>query len=143
MEDSKGLINSRSELHGACRHIPWFHRLSLKAPPSADERRKREQVDLASPPRLTRRRLDPAAQLLDLDGNEFESFHSQAEMDSSEFIFISVKLSYLVLERLVRLKPFEKRGKGRRILGIDCNGISFQPIILRYLTFRCLFLLLR
>jgi hypothetical protein len=87
-KDSKGLINQRSELHSACRHIPRFHRLSLKAPPSADERRKCEKVDLDFPPRLTRRHLDPATQLLDLDGNEFESFHSQAEMDSSEFILI-------------------------------------------------------
>jgi hypothetical protein len=32
-KDAKGLINSRSELHGACRHIPRFHRLSIKALP--------------------------------------------------------------------------------------------------------------
>jgi hypothetical protein len=67
-----------------------MHRLSLKASPSADERRKCENVNLLAPPlRLARRRhLDPATQLLDLDGNEFKSFHSQAEMDSSEFIRI-------------------------------------------------------
>jgi hypothetical protein len=40
-KDAKGLVNSRSELHGACRHIPRFHRLSIKAAPSADERKKR------------------------------------------------------------------------------------------------------
>jgi hypothetical protein len=87
-KDAKGLINSRSELHGACRHILRFHRLSIKAAPSADERKKLEKVDHASPTRLTRRRLDPATQVLDLDGNEFESFHSHAGMDSSEFILI-------------------------------------------------------
>jgi hypothetical protein len=85
---AKGLINSRSELHSACRHITRYHRLSIKAVPSADERKKREKVDHASPTRLTRRRLDPATQVLDLDRNEFESFHSHAEMDSSEFILI-------------------------------------------------------
>jgi hypothetical protein len=88
-KDAKGLINSHSELHGAWRHIPRFHRLSIKAAPSADERKKREKVNHASPTRLTRRRLDPAAtQVLDLDGNELESFHSHAGMDFSEFILI-------------------------------------------------------
>jgi hypothetical protein len=84
----RGLINSRSELHGACRHIRRFHRLTMKTTPSADERKKRKKVDLNSPPRLTRRRLDPCIQTLDLDGNEFKRFHSQAGIDSSEFIHI-------------------------------------------------------
>jgi hypothetical protein len=87
-KDANGLINSRSELHGACRHIPKFHRLSIKAAPSADERKKREKANHASPTRLARRCLDPATQVLDLDGNEFESFHSHVDMDSSEFILI-------------------------------------------------------
>jgi hypothetical protein len=86
-KDAKGLINSRSELHGACRHIPRFHRLSIKAAPSADEHKKSEIVDHASPTRLTRHRLDPATQVLDLDGNE-NRIHSHAEMDSSESILI-------------------------------------------------------
>jgi hypothetical protein len=87
-KDAKELINSQSELHGACHHIPRFHRLSIKAAPSADDRKKREKVDHAAATRLTRRRLDPAIQVLDLDGNKFKSFHSHAEMDSSEFILI-------------------------------------------------------
>jgi hypothetical protein len=74
----RGLINSYSELHGAWRHIPRFHRLSMKTTPSADERKKREKVDLESPPRLTRHRLNPCRQTLDLDVNEFERIHSQA-----------------------------------------------------------------
>jgi hypothetical protein len=64
---------------GACRHIVRFHddRLSRrKTTPSADERKKRETVDLDSPPRLTHRRLDPCIQTLDLDGNEFDSLNS-------------------------------------------------------------------
>jgi hypothetical protein len=73
----RGLINSHSELHGACRHIPRFHRLFMKTTPSADERKKRKKVDLDSPPRLTCRRLDPCIQTLDLDGNEFERIHSE------------------------------------------------------------------
>jgi hypothetical protein len=42
----RGLINSRSELHGACHHVPRFHRLTMKTNPSADERKKRKNVDL-------------------------------------------------------------------------------------------------
>jgi hypothetical protein len=45
----KGLINARSELYGACHHVPRFHyRLSMKAPPRADECKKREKVDTES-----------------------------------------------------------------------------------------------
>jgi hypothetical protein len=40
--------------------------VTIKASPSADERKKREKAYLDSP----RCRLDPATQLLDLDGNE-------------------------------------------------------------------------
>jgi hypothetical protein len=46
----------------------------MKTTPSADECKKRETVELDSPPRLTRRHLDPVCcmqQTLDLlDGNE-------------------------------------------------------------------------
>ena len=39
-------MNSRSELHGSCRHKTKFHRLSLKKTSiSADDRKKRENVD--------------------------------------------------------------------------------------------------
>jgi hypothetical protein len=65
-----------------------FYRLIMKTTPSVDERKKREKVDLDSPPRLIRRRLDPCIQTLDLDGNEFERFHSQAGIDSSKFMLI-------------------------------------------------------
>jgi hypothetical protein len=82
----KNLINSRSEVHGACRHLPRFHRLWLKTKPSADERTKREKVDLESPARMTRRKPNPSILTLDLEGNAFESFHSPAGMDSSEFL---------------------------------------------------------
>jgi hypothetical protein len=67
----KGYINSRLELHGACRHVPvGFNGLSLKTPTSDDydERKKRETVALYSPSRLTRRPLNPHLQTLDLDG---------------------------------------------------------------------------
>jgi hypothetical protein len=33
-------INSCMEIHGACRHLPWFHRLIHNTIPSADERKK-------------------------------------------------------------------------------------------------------
>jgi hypothetical protein len=54
------LINSRSELHGACRHLPRFHRLLLETKPSADEHTKREKVDQESPARMTRRKPNPS-----------------------------------------------------------------------------------
>jgi hypothetical protein len=84
----KNLINSRSELHGACRHLPRFQRLSLKTKLSADERMKREKIDLESPTRMTRRKPIPSILTLNLEGNEFESLHSPAEKDSSEFLLI-------------------------------------------------------
>jgi hypothetical protein len=43
------LINSCSEIHGACRHKPRFHRLNEQELPSADDRKKHEKVVLEAP----------------------------------------------------------------------------------------------
>jgi hypothetical protein len=64
------LINSCSEIHGACRHKPRFHRYHEQKP-SADERNKREKVVLnAKNPK--RRRIVS----IDTDGNESVGSHS-------------------------------------------------------------------
>jgi hypothetical protein len=67
------LINSCSEIHGTCRHTkPRFHRYHEQETPSADDRKKREKVDLeALNPK--RKRIN----LIDPDENESVGSHSQ------------------------------------------------------------------
>ena len=51
-KDPKNLINSSSEIYGACRHNPKFHRFCKQT--STDERVERERVD-SNPTRIDRR----------------------------------------------------------------------------------------
>jgi hypothetical protein len=66
------LINSCSEIHGACRHKPRFHRYHEQESPSADDRKKREKVVLEAPNPIRRR-----INLIDPDGNESVGSHSR------------------------------------------------------------------
>jgi hypothetical protein len=76
------LINSCSEIHGACRHKPRFHRYHEQTP-SADERKKREKVQLeAQNPQ--RRRIEEN----DTDGNESVRFHSPLGTEPCGFISV-------------------------------------------------------
>jgi hypothetical protein len=49
------LINSCSEIHGACCHKPRFHRYHGQDNPSADDRKKCEKVPLEAPNLIRRR----------------------------------------------------------------------------------------
>jgi hypothetical protein len=69
-ERSGLLINSCSEIHGACRHKPRFHRYH-KQKPSADERKKRKNV-VPNAMNPKRRRIDS----FDTDGSESVGSHS-------------------------------------------------------------------
>jgi hypothetical protein len=74
------------EIHGACRHLPRFHRLQLKTISSADERKKREKVSVQSPrPACHQRRIEEEE---DLGGNEFDWIHSQPGIDDDSTKFI-------------------------------------------------------
>ena len=77
------IINSCSEIHGACRHIPRFHRYHEQTP-STDERKKRERVDLEAPNNPTRRKLN----LIDPDGNESVGSHSHHGTEPYGFISV-------------------------------------------------------
>jgi hypothetical protein len=79
-----GRSNSRLEIHGACRHLPRFHRLQLNTFPSADERKKRERVSAEQLYQASRRRLNDEEE--NLAGNEFDWIHSQPGIDSTELI---------------------------------------------------------
>ena len=79
------LINSCSEIHGACRHKPRFHRYheTKITNSSADERKKHKSVVLKAP-NPTRRRVNS----IDTDGNESAGFHSHQGMRSCRFISV-------------------------------------------------------
>jgi hypothetical protein len=77
------LINSCSEIHGACRHKPKFHRYHEQDTPSADERKKRERVVLEAPNPIRRR-----INLIDPDGNESVGSHSHQGTEPYGFISV-------------------------------------------------------
>jgi hypothetical protein len=78
------MINSCSEIHGACRHKPKFHRFNEQnLPPSADERKKREKVALEAP-NPTRRKVNT----IDPDGNESVGSHSHHGTEPYGFISV-------------------------------------------------------
>jgi hypothetical protein len=75
------IINSCSEIHGACRHKPRFHRFHEQETHSADDRKKREKVALEAPNPIRRR-----INLIDPDGNESVGFHSHQGTETYGFI---------------------------------------------------------
>jgi hypothetical protein len=77
------LINSCSEIHGACRHKPRFHRYHEQDNPSADDRKKREKVPLEAPNPIRRR-----TNLIDPDGNESVGSHSHHGTEPYGFISV-------------------------------------------------------
>ena len=77
-------INSRLEIHGACCHLPRFHRLQLKTFSSADERKKCEKVSVNSPRPTCHQHMNEEGE--DLGGNEFDWIHSQPGIDSTEIL---------------------------------------------------------
>jgi hypothetical protein len=66
-------INSRLEIHGACRHLPRFHRLQQSFS-SADERKKRKRVSVQQLYQASRRHLNDEEE--NLAGHESNWIHS-------------------------------------------------------------------
>jgi hypothetical protein len=77
------LINSCSEIHGACRHKPRFHRYQEQEIPSADDRKKREKVVLEAPNPRRRRIIS-----IETDGNESVGSHSHHGTEPCGFISV-------------------------------------------------------
>jgi hypothetical protein len=77
------LINSCSEIHGACRHKPRFHRYHKQETPSADDCKKHEKVDLEAP-NPSRIRIN----LIDPDRNDSIGSHSQNGTEPYGFISV-------------------------------------------------------
>ena len=77
------IINSCSEIHGACHHKPRFHRFHEQETHSADDCKKREKVALEAP-NPTRGRIN----LIDPDGNESIGSHSHQGTETCGFIHV-------------------------------------------------------